>query len=54
MASRVTNQATVNLRILKSYQASCLTTMLMRLEMNYRGKKRKTHKHMEAKQYITQ
>ena len=25
----------------------------MRLEMNYRGKKRKKHKHMEAKQYIT-
>ena len=25
----------------------------MRLEMNYRGKKRKKHKHMEAKQYVT-
>ena len=25
----------------------------MRLEMNYRGKKRKTDKHMEAKQYVT-
>ena len=25
----------------------------MRLEMNYRGKKRKKHKHMVAKQYIT-
>ena len=25
----------------------------MRLETNYRGKKRKKHKHMEAKQYIT-
>ena len=25
----------------------------MRLEINYRGKKRKKHKHMEAKQYIT-
>ena len=25
----------------------------MRLEMNYREKKRKKHKHMEAKQYIT-
>ena len=25
----------------------------MRLEMNYREKKRKTHKHMEAKQYVT-
>ena len=26
----------------------------MRLEMNYRGKKHKKHKHMEAKQYVTQ
>ena len=26
----------------------------MRLEMNYRGKKHKKHKHMEAKQYITE
>ena len=25
----------------------------MRLEINYRGKKRKKHKHMEAKQYVT-
>ena len=25
----------------------------MRLEMNYRGKKRKTDKHMEAKRYVT-
>ena len=25
----------------------------MRLEMNYREKKRKRHKHMEAKQYVT-
>ena len=25
----------------------------MRLEMNYRGKKHKKHKHMEAKQYVT-
>ena len=25
----------------------------MRLEMNYRKKKRKKHKHMEAKQYIS-
>ena len=25
----------------------------MRLEMNYRGKKRKKHKHMKAKQYVT-
>ena len=25
----------------------------MRLEMNYREKKRKKHKHMEAKQYVT-
>ena len=25
----------------------------MRLEMNYRGKKCKKHKHMEAKQYVT-
>ena len=25
----------------------------MRLEMNYREKKCKTHKHMEAKQYVT-
>ena len=24
-----------------------------RLEMNYRGKKSKNHKHMEAKQYVT-
>ena len=24
----------------------------MRLEINYRGKKRKKHKHMEAKQYV--
>ena len=26
---------------------------VMILEINYRGKKRKKHKHMEAKQYIT-
>ena len=25
----------------------------MRLEINYRGKKRKKHKHIEAKQYVT-
>ena len=25
----------------------------MRLEINYRGKKRKKHEHMEAKQYVT-
>ena len=25
----------------------------VRLEINYRGKKRKKHKHMEAKQYVT-
>ena len=25
----------------------------IRLEINYRGKKRKKHKHMEAKQYVT-
>ena len=25
----------------------------MRLEINYRGKKRKKHKHMKAKQYVT-
>ena len=25
----------------------------MRLEINYRGKKREKHKHMEAKQYVT-
>ena len=25
----------------------------MRLEINYRGKKWKKHKHMEAKQYVT-
>ena len=25
----------------------------MRLEINYRGKKHKKHKHMEAKQYVT-
>ena len=25
----------------------------LRLEMNYRGKKGKNHKHMEAKQYVT-
>ena len=25
----------------------------MRLEINYRGKKRKKHKHMEAKQHVT-
>ena len=26
---------------------------VMRLKMNYRGKKRKKHKHKEAKQYVT-
>ena len=46
----------VNLKKLKSFQASFLTTMVfIRLDTNYREKKKKTckknHKHMEPKPY---
>ena len=51
--SWVTNQVSVNLRKLKSYQASFLTTNATRLEYNYRKKNCKKHKHTEAKQFNT-
>ena len=49
--SWVTNQTSVNLRKLKSYQAY-LTT---RLDINYKKKKKncKKHKHMKIKQYVS-
>ena len=51
----VTNQASVNLRKLKLYQVSSLTTNPLRLDIIYRKKKNsKTHKLMEIKQYITE
>ena len=46
-----TNEALVNLRKLKSYQASFLTTMLCKNLPQER--KYKKHKHMKAKQYAT-
>ena len=48
ITSWVTNQASVNLRKLKSYQTFFSDHNAMRLEINYR-KKTKKHKYMEAK-----
>ena len=51
--SWVTNQASVNLRKLKSYQVSCPTTTL-RDYISITGKKNcKKYKHIEAKQYTS-
>ena len=38
---------------MKSYQASSPTTMPMRLDINYKKKDCKKHKHMEIKQHIS-
>ena len=52
--SWVTNQTSVNLRKLKSYQASSLDHNAMRLDINYKKKKNcKEHKHMEIKEHIS-
>ena len=57
--SWVTNQALVNLRKLKLYQASFLTLYQESFpKINYREgkkllKKKNTHTHMEFKQYVT-
>ena len=47
-----TKEFSIYLRRLKSNQASSLTTTVRRLEINYKEEK-KTHKHVEAKQYAT-
>ena len=47
-----TNQALVDLRKLKPYQASFPTAMLIRLEIN-KKKNGKTHKHLESKPHAT-
>ena len=49
--SWVTNHTSVNLRKLKSYQASP-DHNAMRLDINYK-KKTKKHKHMEIKQLVS-
>ena len=49
--SWVTNQTSVNLRKLKSYQASSHNAM--RLDINYKGKKCEKHKNMETKQHVS-
>ena len=53
--SQVTNQALVNFRKLKLYQAFFSDYKAMRLDINLRQKKkkkRKNYKHMENKQYL--
>ena len=48
------NQASVNFRRLKSYEAFFFSDhYAMRLEINHKGKKLQKHKHVESKQYAT-
>ena len=49
---QVTNQVLINLRGLKLYKAFFSDPNSIKLEMNYRKKKREKHKHMENKQYV--
>ena len=54
--SWVTDQTSVNLRKLKSYQVAPLTTgkrLDMRLDINYKKKNYKKHKQMEIKKHIS-
>ena len=46
-------QASVNLRKIEFMSSVSSDHNVMRLEINYKGKKCKKHKHLKAKQYAT-